>query len=332
MLAALLCLAFVVGCGGGDGAATTTADAGSMRLAARTEATLVLDFLPNAVHAGIYRAVAAGYYEDNNLDLRIVRPASTADTLKLIDAGKADVGLADSVDVMQQIAMKRKARAIMAVTQRPLGGLITRSADRLTPRRLAGRKVGLSGVPSDRVVLDTILRSAGLEPGEVKTVTIGFAGVQNLVSGSIDAFIGYYPADAAQVEAAGTPVQSFPFDQFGGPRYPGLVAFTAESRISKRPDVLRAIVDATVRGYEDVIERPEQGIAALLGENRELDRGLTRAQLRAYLPLFTAKAPAFGFIRDREVADLSAFLVRSGLIDAPVAANHFATDFFLPDR
>ena len=33
-------------------------------------ATLVLDFVPNAVHAGIYRALAAGYYRRAGIDLQ----------------------------------------------------------------------------------------------------------------------------------------------------------------------------------------------------------------------------------------------------------------------
>jgi ribose 5-phosphate isomerase B len=92
--AAVIAALTLAACGGSDstnsgGAATE----GSAKLKNMTKATLILDFLPNAVHAGIYRAAAAGYYADNNIDLKIIQPTSTADTLKLIDAGKADFGI-----------------------------------------------------------------------------------------------------------------------------------------------------------------------------------------------------------------------------------------------
>src|ERR1039457_6907517 len=54
-------------------------------------ATLVLDFVPNAVHAGIYRALAAGYYRAAGIDLQVIPPSSTSTTLELVAAGKAQL-------------------------------------------------------------------------------------------------------------------------------------------------------------------------------------------------------------------------------------------------
>ena len=45
----------------------------------------------------------------------------------------------------------------MAVVQRPLGGVITlRDAGIQSPSELEGRTVGVTGVPSDDAVLDTV--------------------------------------------------------------------------------------------------------------------------------------------------------------------------------
>ena len=67
------------------------------------EATLVLDFVPGPVHAGIFAAVERGYYAEQGIELEIIEPTSTADTLKLIGAGKAAFGIADGIDVALQI-------------------------------------------------------------------------------------------------------------------------------------------------------------------------------------------------------------------------------------
>ena len=85
-LVALAAGALGAGGGGDDG---SNAASGRAALPERTEATLVLDFVPNAVHTGIYCAVENGYYEDSNVALEIVEPTSTSDTLKLIDHGRA---------------------------------------------------------------------------------------------------------------------------------------------------------------------------------------------------------------------------------------------------
>ena len=111
-----------------------------------TQATLILDFIPNAVHAGIYRALAAGYYRRAGIDLHVVTPSATTDTLKLIDAGSAQFGLADGSDVAGLIAGGGDAQAVMALVQRPLGGLIALASEHLSSP--ADLPAGRSGSPA----------------------------------------------------------------------------------------------------------------------------------------------------------------------------------------
>src|ERR1700746_1646315 len=156
-VALLASAALAAGCGSSSSSSATSAR-GPARQA---HVTLVLDFLPNAVHAGIYRALAEGYYRRAGIDLKIIQPNSTASTLELIDAGKADFGLADPNDVATLAAAGHDARAVMAIVQRPLGGLIFSQREHLTsPVQLAGRTVGTTGGPSDTAVLDTHMRAA----------------------------------------------------------------------------------------------------------------------------------------------------------------------------
>ena len=86
-----------------------------------TKATLILDFTPNAVHAGIYRALAAGYYRRENIDLQVVQPGATVEPLALVDAGRAQFGLADGSDVATEIDAGGHDEAVLAVVQRPVG-------------------------------------------------------------------------------------------------------------------------------------------------------------------------------------------------------------------
>jgi len=327
LAAVTLAVAALAACGGGeDGGGQGT----GASLSARTEATLVLDFVPNAVHTGIYCALADGRYEDNNLELEIVEPTSTSDTLKLIDRGRAAFGLADAIDVGQQIDRGLGARAIMAIVQRPLGGVITlERAGVDSPRRLQGRTVGVTGVPSDDAVLDTVVGGDGGDPGSVDTVTIGFNTVPALQGGRVDAITGYPPADATALEQRGEEVRSFALDEWGGPRYPGLVAFSTEEAIARDPGLMRAFVDATVRGYEDTIDDPERCLDALADQVPELDRGLADAQLDAYLPLFEADGTEYGALRPEAFAELSGFLRETGLTDEPIPPERFGTVEFV---
>ena len=104
VLVAALAALVLAACGDDDDSGDGGAEGGTQ------DATLVLDFVPGPVHAGIYQALEQGYYEDEGINLEIVEPTSTADTLKLIDGGKAQFGIADGIDVASQIADGRGAK------------------------------------------------------------------------------------------------------------------------------------------------------------------------------------------------------------------------------
>lgn len=324
--AALAALALVA-CGDGDGDRDGSGEAALDR---RADATLVLDFVPNAVHTGIYCALENGYYDHNNVDLEIVEPTSTSDTLKLIDQDKAAFGVADGIDVGQQIDRGLGARAIMAVVQRPLGGVITLEESGIrSPGELEGETVGITGVPSDEAVLDTVVSDDGGDPASVEEVTIGFNTIVALRSGRVDAITGYPPADATQIELEGSPTTSFRLDEWGGPRYPGLVVFSTVHRIERDPELMRAFVDATVRGYEDTLEDPKRCLDALVDRVPEIDRELAEAQLDAYLPLFEPGSARYGALHPASVAELLRFLRATELAHDRISVRRFGTDEFV---
>jgi len=291
----------------------------------------VLDFVPNAVHAGIYRALAAGYYRHAGLDLRVVSPSATADPLKLVAAGRADLGLADPLDVARLVAAGRPVRAVLAIVQRPLGGVIARCAPGLeTARGLEGRTVGTTGVPSDDAVLDTVVRAAGGDPRRVRRIALGFEGVQALAARRIDAFTGFWPADGPTAEAAGVRTCIFRLDADGGPRYPGLVAFAGRDTLTRRPALVRAFAAATAAGYRDAIARPAQALRDLVAANPGLKGPLVARQLAAYRPLFLAGAARFGELDPAAIRRLTAFVARERLLRKAVDPAALATNAFVP--
>jgi NitT/TauT family transport system substrate-binding protein/putative hydroxymethylpyrimidine transport system substrate-binding protein len=277
-VAALLAAAFLgvglLGCGGGG------AEPG-----APEGATLVLDFQPNAVHSGIYAAQANDYFRDEGIDLTIQEPSSTADSAKLLEAGRADFAIMDINDF--GIARERGLDlvAIAAIVQRPLASVIARDRNEIrTAADLAGKTIGVTGVPSDDAVLDTVLRSGGVDPSNVHRVTIGFNAVADLAAGKVDAATGFWNAEGVQLQQMGIPVREFRVDQFGAPRYPELVVATSEARIERdRCTSARSLVAALERGYSSLQRDPGSALDDLISENSELDRDSQQAQLASLL-------------------------------------------------
>ncbi len=314
------------GCGG---SARPVAGAGkATRLQA---ATLVLDFTPNAVHAGIYEALAAGLYRARGVDLHVEQPGSTTDPLALVASGRADFGIADGSDVAHAIAAGGDAVAVMAISQRPLGGLIALASEHLrTPAALQGRSVGVTGVPSDTAVLDTVVSSAHGVPARVHVRTIGFNGAAALLAGRLQAFTGFWPDDGVALQVQGHPITVFRLDEHGGPAYPGLVLFTTRRTLTARSGLARAVVAATVGGYEQTMRAPARALGDLLRLNPSLAPALTRASLSTYLPLFVAGGVPFGTLRPERIRAMSAWMVAHRLMPRAVSPARYATNALLP--
>lgn len=338
LTAAVACAAALLGlaaCGSSSSSSSSSSASATTvpgALAHPTEVTLILDFIPNAVHAGIYRAIAENYYKQYNINLKVIPPSETADTLKLIDAGKAQFGLADGIDVGTQIGEQRDAVAVMAIAQRPLGGPIALANENLkSAAELQGKTVGITGVPSDTATLNTAVKHAGGDPSKVHVVTIGFNGVQDLEAGKVAAFTGFWPADGVQLEVNGHPITVFKLDENGGPKYPGLVMFTTKTIAEKEPELVKAFVAATAKGYEDTVKEPVKSLEDLLQQNPTLQKKFTTASLNKYLPLFTeGGAVKFGTLRPANVEALAKWMAENKLVKTPFTAAQYGTNKFLP--
>jgi putative hydroxymethylpyrimidine transport system substrate-binding protein len=279
LLAAAFLSAALAACGGGG------AEPGAPK-----GATLVLDFQPNAVHAGLYAAKAEGYFDDSGIDLTIREPSSTADSAKLLEAGRADFAIMDINDFGLARERGLDLTAIAAVVQRPLASVIARDRDQIrTPADLAGRTIGVTGVPSDDAVLDTILRSGNVDPSDVHRVNIGFNAVAALAAGKVDAATAFWNAEGVQLKQMGIPIREFRVDEFGAPRYPELVIAVKSGSAAARlgPRLTRALA----RGYELLGRDPDKALSDLAAEVPGLDETAQAAQLEA---LTAARAFAFG--------------------------------------
>jgi putative hydroxymethylpyrimidine transport system substrate-binding protein len=304
-LAAVASLIALSGCGG-DGA-----EPGASR-----EAALVLDFQPNAVHAGIYAALANDLYSDRGIDLEVREPSASTDAPKLLAAGRADFAILDIHDLA--IARERGLDlvGVMPIVQRPLAAVIAADADEVrTPNDLEGTTAGVTGLPSDDAVLDSVLGVAGVDPGDVRRVTIGFDSIAALSSGRVDSATAFWNAEGVTLRHLGVPTREFRVDDYGAPRYPELVLCVSEEALSSDGDLVRDVVRGSEDGYARVVDDPEAALDALVSAVDGLDEGEQRAQLDALLRA-DAFSPA-GRFDARALREWARWDADHGIVDRP---------------
>jgi putative hydroxymethylpyrimidine transport system substrate-binding protein len=230
---------------------------------------IALDFQPNAVHAGLIHGDP-------------IVPASSTDSLKLLLARRVDMAVLDIHDLGLARERGEDVVGVGALVQRPLAAVIAGS-DIARPRELEGKRVGVTGLPSDDAVLRAIVEHDGGDYSKVKRTTIGFSAVPTLIAGKVDAVVAFWNAEGVALRRRGVDTHEFRVDDYGAPRYPELVLAVRGATLRERPDQVQATLDH-LRHSTVVALRDREATIAKLVEASGADEELMRAQLDAVAP------------------------------------------------
>jgi ABC-type nitrate/sulfonate/bicarbonate transport system substrate-binding protein len=328
VIAVTLLAAVVGGCGSAhssSSSATTTQAAQAVR-----SATLVLDFQPNAVHTGIYMALRYGYDTSAGVRLHVIAPSASTDSIKLLETGRANFAILDIHDLAIARERGENIVGVMAVVQRPLAAVV--AAPKIArPRALEGQTVGVTGVPSDTAVLHSIVSGDGGNPARVKTETIGFNAVADLLAGRVAGATAFWNDEGVTVRRRRPGFHVFRVEQYGAPSYPELVLCATGSSLRSDPALARSVVHALVRGYQAVLADPHAGARALESSVSGLDPTLVGPELTGLLPAFRLPGGTVGELDPDRLAAWARWEVRFGIVKrTPDVAAMFDRSFLRP--
>ncbi|MGH2344583.1 MAG: ABC transporter substrate-binding protein [Chloroflexota bacterium] len=271
------------------------------RAASPHKMTLWLDWYPNSDHAGIYVAMAKGYYAAEGLQVKAQVPAGAADALKLVTHGNGDIAISYESSVLLARDKGIPVTATAAIVQKPLNAVLALASTGITrPRDLEGHTVGVAGDPSDYTDLKALLSHDGGDYGKVKIVNVGYNLLPALLAHRVDAIIGaYWTWEALQAAQKGVKVNTMRLDQWGVPTYNELVFVTGPSQLKSEPDILKAFQRATFRGYAYAAAHPAQATAILLKAPGVLSTSapLIEHSIKLLGPLFADSHGRYGTIK-----------------------------------
>jgi putative hydroxymethylpyrimidine transport system substrate-binding protein len=312
---ALAALVAIAGCGSSAG------------LPPVRNATLVLDFTPNAVHVGIYSAIAHHLDRFNGVHLNVIAPSASTDSIKLLETGRVEFAILDIHDLAIARERGQDIVGIMAIVQRPLAAVIASPQIR-DPNQLGAKTVGITGVPSDTAVLDSVVAGAGGNPHSVRTVTIGFDAVGDLVAGRVAAATAFWNDEGITLKRRRSGYHVFRVDAYGAPPYPELVLCATASSLRHDPSLARDVVHALVQGYQFTLVNPQRSALDLEQQVPGLDPALVSAELNALLPAFQASNGNVGEFDQTTLRDWARWEARFGLVSRrPDVARMFDPSF-----
>jgi putative hydroxymethylpyrimidine transport system substrate-binding protein len=324
LAAAALVAAVVAGCGDDEPAAPESAE----------QVDLILDWFPNADHAGVYGAIEEGYFGEEGLDVNVVVPSDPAASLKQVGAGRAPFAISYEPEVLIARAAGVPVVAVGAVAVHPLNSVIARTDRGIArPADLEGKTVGVAGVPSDRPLLDAVVRADGGDPAKVETKNVGFSLSPALAAGKVDAVIGaYWNIELVELERQGVQAQAFRLEEHGVPDYDELVVVTSDEIARERPELVEAFLRG-LRAGQDWAATDEAGaVEHLMAANGDLDAEVVKEQLDLTADILSpADEPTLN-VDPAEWSAFAAWMLDNGLLEEPVVAAEAVDPGFLPEE
>ncbi|MBS1894486.1 MAG: ABC transporter substrate-binding protein [Actinobacteria bacterium] len=298
--------------------------------------TLDLDFYPNPDHAGIYMAQEEGFFTDAGLEVAINSPSDPSAPLKDVASGRADLAITYEPELMLAREQGLDVVAVSALVNQPLTSLMwLKKGDVKGVADLKGKTVSYAGVPYQEAFMRTILKRAKVPISTVKLVNVGFGLIPSLVSGSAQAMLGGYSnVEGVDLQQRGKEPVITPVDQLGVPTYDELVIVARRSTLEEAGERIRLFVNSLRRGTEAAAANPKAATEAILAANSNLEPKLVEAEVKATLPLLSARTPGkpYGWMNPEEWEAFAGWMRDEGLIEAQPKASELLTNAYLVDE
>ncbi len=297
------------------------------------DVTLMLDWVPNTNHTGIYVAQANGYFEDAGLNVTIIEPGEVY-AEHAVAAEAADFGVSFQEQVTLARADEVPIVSIAAIIQHNSSGFASRAElGAHSPRDWEGLRYGSFGSPFEPPTLQVLMNCDGGKFEALEIVDTGFSDPLALLDQAVtDLAWIFYGWQGIQAEYEGIDLQIVMMEDWFDciPDYYTPVLIANEKTIQERPQVVRAFLEAIERGYRFAIDNPEEAADILLEAVPELNEDLVHRSQSWLSPRYQADASRWGEQDIQVWQAYSAWMVEHGILTESIQAEDAFTNKFLP--
>ena len=325
---------------------TTASEAGSKAETAQAEApeaavaagdelqevTVILDYVANTNHTGMYVALDQGYYEKQGLKVNIVEPTEGA-TATLVAVGKGDFGISYQEDVTIALTSENPLpiKAIAAVIQHNTSGFATYAdKDIKSPADFAGKTYVGWGGPGEEAVLKAVMTQAGADFADLNMVISDGSGFEALKD-KVDIEWFFEGWDVVKCKLSDFPINYMEVRQLDERLdYYTPVIIAANETLEKDPEMVKKFLEATTEGYEYAIAHPAESAEILAKYAPDYSLEMLTMSQEFLSSKYSEDAEQWGIMKDEVWDNYTEFMVEYGVIDEAIPAAECYTNEFLP--
>ena len=246
--------------------ATTEAPPATTEAPPPATVRLALDWTPNTNHTGFFVAQEKGFYDEAGIKFKVLPYSGTA-TDTLVANNKAECGV-NFEDFMSIAAVAgTPEQSVMAILQSsPLAIMVRADSGIQSPKDLDGKIYGGFGLPGETEIIQAIIRNDGGK-GDIKNATLSTAAYEAVYKKKADFAEGYLTWEVIEAKLRGIDLTLFPIENYGFPRFYGVVLACSTDWLTQNPDVAKRFVGATVKGWEWAQQYPDESAKILIDAN-----------------------------------------------------------------
>lgn len=298
------------------------------------DVTVILDYVANTNHTGMYVALDQGYYKDDGLNVSIVEPTEGA-TATLVAVGKGDFGISYQEDVTIALtsADPLPIKAIAAILQHNTSGFATYEGKGInSPKDFEGKTYAGWGGPGEEAVLKAVMTQDGADFSKLNMVISDGSGFEALKD-KVDVMWFFEGWDNIKCELADFPIHYMPVrDLDSRLDYYTPVIIANNDTLENKPEMVEKFLAATEKGYEYAIENPDESAEILLKYTPDSSPELLQKSQEYLADKYMEDTDQWGVMKDEVWDNYTDFMVEYGVIDKAIPAADCYTNEFLPEK
>jgi len=299
------------------------------------EVTVVLDWVPNTNHTGLYAAVAKGYYAAEGLEVEIIQP-SEGGTASLIASEQGEFGISyqEEVTYARTAGEALPIKAIATIIQHNTSGFASPVSKGIeSPKDFEGKKYGGWGSPAEKATIKGLMDKENADFNQVEMIDLGALDFFQATKDHVDFTWIYYGWDGIAAEIKEVPINFIKLQDYNeNLDFYTPVIIANETLLTDQPDLAKKFLKATAKGYAFAIENPKEAVEILLSEAPEIDPEIAQASQEYLANEYISDASQWGIMEKNRWAGYSDWMYKNQLIERPLDVEEAYTNEYLPNE
>jgi NitT/TauT family transport system substrate-binding protein len=289
-----------------------------------------MGFIPNVQYSPFYLADAREYFTQAGIAMEFDYSLETSG-VQQVAAGEVPFALVSGEQVLLARAQGLPVVMVMAWWQDyPVAVAAPMDGDIENVQDLAGKRIGIPVLEGASYIgYRALVRAAGLPEESTELEVIGFNQVEAMLTEQVDAIVVYANNEPIQLAAQGMPMNVILVADYVHLASNGLI--TSEQVLQENPQLVRAMVEASLRGIEDAIADPAEALEtskAYVEGLAEADLDVQRQVLEASIGFWEADRP--GYSEPQAWENMQEVLLAMGLLETALDLEAAYSNEFIP--